>query len=141
MRLIQQIKVLRFRSLRDVEIKEVGSYTALVGKNSSGKSNVLRALDLFFNGHVDGGKPVDFERDFHTGAADRSRRKRTIRVEITFTIPPGFHVPKPIKHVSELGNSFTVSRTWELDRQGKVVDKIALAGGDTDPDKDEACRL
>lgn len=42
-----QIK--NYKSLRKVEIDEFGSLTILIGRNSSGKSNFLEALYLFFN--------------------------------------------------------------------------------------------
>jgi predicted ATPase len=41
-------KVQNYRSLKDVEI-DPSNLTILVGRNDSGKSNALKALDLFFN--------------------------------------------------------------------------------------------
>ncbi len=60
MKLIQQIKIENFRSIEIETIQNVGEFNILVGKNSSGKSNVLRALNLFFNGEVEpGNRPFD----------------------------------------------------------------------------------
>jgi predicted ATP-dependent endonuclease of OLD family len=44
---MEKIEIRNFRSLRDVIIKP-NNILALVGQNNSGKSNVLKALELFF---------------------------------------------------------------------------------------------
>jgi predicted ATPase len=46
---IKTIEIKNFKSLKDVEIKDIGDLTILIGANSSGKSNVMEALTLFFN--------------------------------------------------------------------------------------------
>jgi ABC-type lipoprotein export system ATPase subunit len=46
---ITKIQIKNFRSLRSVAIDNLGDLTIIIGENSSGKSNVLEALDLFFN--------------------------------------------------------------------------------------------
>lgn len=60
---IKRVKVINFRSLVDVDVA-LDDYTALVGVNDSGKSNLLRALNLFFNGQTDLGHPLNFASDF-----------------------------------------------------------------------------
>ncbi|MFG3262342.1 MULTISPECIES: AAA family ATPase [Streptomyces] len=39
---------IRFRSLRDAALEECGDLNVLIGKNNSGKSNLLSAIKLFF---------------------------------------------------------------------------------------------
>ncbi len=46
--LVTRIKVDRFRSIKDLELKLEGPLAVLVGSNESGKSNILLALDKFF---------------------------------------------------------------------------------------------
>jgi len=46
---IRQFSVKNYRSLRDVKLENIGNLTVLIGTNSSGKSNLLEALMLFFN--------------------------------------------------------------------------------------------
>jgi ABC-type branched-subunit amino acid transport system ATPase component len=46
---VLKARIRNFRSLRDVYIDQIGNMTILLGKNSSGKSNLLEALALFFN--------------------------------------------------------------------------------------------
>lgn len=51
---IETIRIRNFRSLREVLI-DAKALTVFVGCNDEGKSNLLRALDLFFNeGRRDG---------------------------------------------------------------------------------------
>jgi predicted ATP-dependent endonuclease of OLD family len=64
MRLIEHVKLSNFRSIESISI-EARELTAFIGTNGSGKSNVLRALNLFFNGAVEGGVGLDLRRDFH----------------------------------------------------------------------------
>ena len=45
---IQSVRVKNYRSIRDAELS-LGDITALVGRNGSGKSTFLSALDLFYN--------------------------------------------------------------------------------------------
>ncbi len=47
---IKSIKIKNFRSYKNEVIIEFGDLTAFVGKNDIGKSTVLEALDIFFNG-------------------------------------------------------------------------------------------
>ena len=45
---LKYLKLKNFRGYRDGEIK-FSDLTAFVGKNDSGKSTILEALDVFFN--------------------------------------------------------------------------------------------
>jgi len=47
---IKNVKIRNFRSYKNEVIIEFGDLTAFVGKNDIGKSTVLEALDIFFNG-------------------------------------------------------------------------------------------
>ena len=46
---INHLRIKNFRSLKDVELDELNNLNIFVGKNSSGKSNLVEALCLFFN--------------------------------------------------------------------------------------------
>ena len=46
---IKRVKIKGFRTFLDFEIDLKESLEIIVGANNSGKSNFLRALDLFFN--------------------------------------------------------------------------------------------
>lgn len=60
------------------------NYTVLAGENNSGKSNILRALNLFFNGVVDG-LPYEPNIDFPKNKTDlQSSSKTKITVTLTY---------------------------------------------------------
>lgn len=46
---IRKIRIKNFRSLRDVALEDIEDFNVLIGKNNSGKSNVLESLALFFS--------------------------------------------------------------------------------------------
>jgi ABC-type Mn2+/Zn2+ transport system ATPase subunit len=46
---IRQFKVKNYRSLQEVSLENIGDLAIFIGPNSSGKSNLLEALLLFFN--------------------------------------------------------------------------------------------
>jgi predicted ATP-dependent endonuclease of OLD family len=45
---IRSIEIKNYRSLHDVKMTELDDFVILIGKNGSGKSNILEALELFF---------------------------------------------------------------------------------------------
>ena len=46
---ISKIQIKNFKNLKNVVLSDLGNIVVLIGKNSSGKSNLLEALCLFFN--------------------------------------------------------------------------------------------
>lgn len=92
---ITRIKVRNFRSLVDAEIFPA-SYTALVGPNDSGKSNVLRALNLFFNQQTDVGQPLVFDLDYSQQASLRANRAKQIEIELEFQPPANYTDNAPV---------------------------------------------
>lgn len=60
---VKEIKVSGFRSLDDVVVKDIQDLSVVFGKNVSGRSNVLRALNLFFNNETHPGQEFDPELD------------------------------------------------------------------------------
>lgn len=87
---IQKIRIRNFRSLTDVSI-DVESLTVFVGCNDAGKSNILRALDLFFNG--DGNKyQLDWPRDFCGFARAGKGKAKEIKIALTFKLPDSYNV-------------------------------------------------
>ena len=61
--IITSIRIKNFRSIKNALIK-VKDMNIFVGLNDVGKSNVLKALNLFFNGNTDYDTPFDFKKDF-----------------------------------------------------------------------------
>jgi len=45
---IREFEIRNYRSLKELKMDDLGDFIILVGKNGSGKSNILEALELFF---------------------------------------------------------------------------------------------
>ena len=60
---ISSIRIKNFRSIRN-ELITSKDFNIFVGLNDAGKSNVLKALNLFFTGETDYGKKFSFSNDF-----------------------------------------------------------------------------
>ncbi|MCA9642381.1 MAG: AAA family ATPase, partial [Myxococcales bacterium] len=140
MQLIRKIEIRGFRSLYRVDLQGVGALTALVGPNSCGKSNVLRALSLFFNGELEPGVPLDFARD-HYEENPRIRQRKQIEVSVEIELPARFRVRNEFAPLRSLGARFRLRRSWDLDKQKRPREHLgASVDGKPVADGDEACR-
>lgn len=83
---IESISIKNFRSIRN-EVIEAKNMNIFVGLNDVGKSNILKALNLFFNGQTDYGVEFDFKKDFSYLFPKSSHRTKEIVIEIKFSIP------------------------------------------------------
>lgn len=80
------IKIKNFRSLREVVVN-AEELTVFVGCNDEGKSNLLRALDLFFNGNKSGGYEFDWAKDFCAIAKTPKNKAEQIEIVVVFNLP------------------------------------------------------
>lgn len=92
---IKHIKVVNFRSLTDASVS-LEDYTALAGLNDSGKSNLFRALNLFFNGQTDIGHDLVFANDFSQHAKKIAKKAPQIEIEIEFAPPVNYADSGPV---------------------------------------------
>lgn len=88
--MISRISIRNFRSIANEDI-DANWITTFVGANDAGKSNVLRALNLFFNGRTAADEPFEFARDYNQFAAVRQRKAPQIEITIVFDLPDGYH--------------------------------------------------
>jgi len=90
---INKLSIRNFRSIANLDINTC-DLNILVGQNDEGKSNVLRALDLFFNY----GKGYDFEwdRDYCAFALKRKQKAEEITIEIVVSPPQSFAKKDPV---------------------------------------------
>jgi len=130
MRLISEVDITGFRSLRSVKKVQFGDFTALAGLNNSGKSNVLRALNAFFNGETDPGQSLRVDHDYYKPDLGRKKAKE-ISVSVTFTLPDHFRFRKGLEHVGELlgARTFKIMKTW---KRGMREPKYVLGGKEMD---------
>lgn len=96
--IITNIKIEKFRSCRSVEVSECGNFNILAGRNNSGKSNILRALSLFFKNEVEENVILDLSRDCNS----REKEKKKISISITFKLNEKLKIQQTIQDVVEL---------------------------------------
>lgn len=84
--LIKTIQIKNFRSIRAAKI-DCRNMNIFVGQNDVGKSNVLKALNLFFNGKTDYETEFDFKHDFSYYFPKSGHNTREIVISIDFLIP------------------------------------------------------
>lgn len=109
MKLIKTIRISYLRSIHRLRVTPVGDLTVFSGANDVGKSNLLKALNLFFNNEIDWKTELDFYQDFSLRRLDEVRResikgKQFIRIDIEFL--------RPSNYKGSLPPTFTVTKTW-----------------------------
>jgi predicted ATPase len=87
--MIRQITITNFRSVNKQSFY-AEEITTFVGKNDAGKSNILRALNLFFNNHTDSQEPFSFSSDFNINARVYKQRAKEIVVELVLKLPRSY---------------------------------------------------
>lgn len=112
--LIKQIEITNFRSIKHTII-DCSSYNLFCGQNDVGKSNVLKALNLFFNQETDFQTPFNFFTDYNKYAlaeAQSSKKgKQFIRIKVTFNTPRSYR--------SIPNQTFYIEKTYDRnDRSG-----------------------
>jgi AAA15 family ATPase/GTPase len=110
MKYIDKVEIRFFRSIKDSKIENLKDLNIFSGKNDSGKSNVLKALDLFFNT-----QKSSFQFDYNKERLQEVRQdsikgKQFISVKVHFLNPGGFN---------SLPDKFYLMRTW--DRTGAMI--------------------
>jgi hypothetical protein len=91
MKIIKSIRIKYFRSIHNTTRGNVVSINidhinVFVGQNDAGKSNVIRALNLFFNNECEHGEIFDFHKDF--SIQRRGKKGENSRIEIELIIQP-----------------------------------------------------
>lgn len=123
-RLLTGFEIENFRSIRRLRVEELDSYAPIIGLNSSGKSNILRALNLFFNGHLDEVRtPLELERDYPDSLRKSGKRQRVavaVRFNTSAVQPRG---AEQYLKSSGFAESLVIQREWTRAPQtGLLVD-------------------
>ncbi len=115
MEFIKTAQISKFRSIGDVELAQLGDFSVLVGLNNSGKSNLLKAIHLFFTDRVEPDLPLEFSRDFFRRDLTSKKRKR-ISIELEFSLPTAFKFRKGLELTERLlGKNFKIRKEWGPD--------------------------
>ena len=87
---IEKVKIQNFRSIQDIEI-EPNYLTALIGSNSAGKTNILKALNILL------GETYPTERAFTRDDFHKRDLNQTILIQVSFSEP----IPCRLKSVAD----------------------------------------
>ncbi|MEZ6928717.1 MULTISPECIES: ATP-dependent endonuclease [unclassified Aeromonas] len=113
MKLIKNVEIGYFRSIYKESIDCDSDLNIVFGRNDSGKSNVLRALNLFFNGQTNPNKVFDFAMDLcqarRVEASSKRDARKFVYIKLTFNSPSGW--------TKSLGSTFYVKKIWSLQKQ------------------------
>lgn len=112
MRIIDSIEINYFRSIYQSKLKNLDDLNVFIGGNDSVKSNVLRALNLFFNNEISDFEEFSFLEDVTHSRQDEAKEAKgrlTIWIKVTFnnfenwkTLPEKFSVKKVWNRYAEL---------------------------------------
>jgi len=110
MLLIDQIEIAYFRSIYKDSLNNCADTNIIFGRNDSGKSNILRALNLFFNNNtspdLDFNFPQDFNHSRRAEAGGDGDIRKFVYVKIWFNTPNTWR--------PSLGNRFWVKKQWSI---------------------------
>lgn len=136
MRIIEKIEISKFRSFGELETIETFDLNVFSGSNDSGKSNLLKALNLFFTGQSDLNVRYNSESDFNKWFRDNNvRGQRLIEIKVFVAkgnygdkigINKGF-IAKKIFRVDGGSDIFIYSRKNELIELGTLSHRKANA--------------
>ena len=105
-RIISSVELQNFRSIRKSGPIVLGSSNAIFGLNSCGKSNVLRALNWFFNDSVDG-QPISLATDT---TYSKKRPRKEIKVTVCFNPKVLKSLPTSLKKKWNPSTEFSISK-------------------------------
>lgn len=114
--MIKSIEIKYFRSIYQAKITDIKDINIITGKNDVGKSNFIRAMNLFFNNCINVPDDFDFYENFNLKRLTESKtrkRKQQIVISITFERGKGY--------TRTLPDSFTITKRWYRDSNEPIV--------------------
>lgn len=106
MKIISKIEISYFRSTYSVSLKGVNDLNVFIGGNDSGKSNILKALNLFFNNKTEHEQDFSFLEDLTRKREQEARDAKgraTIWMKVHFNNFLGWR---------SLPDEFVIKKTW-----------------------------
>lgn len=123
MEIIKSVQIRKFRSLKSITKKlDFTDLNIFVGKNDQGKSNILRALNLFFNNETDMDSRFRFSEDYcyHSNTGKGTRHE--IRIDLVIDPPKRrFKHAKPLKWTKRWRQDGSVIEERKYIEDGKIL--------------------
>lgn len=116
MQIISKIEVNYFRSIYSVTLSKNNDINVLIGGNDSGKSNILKALNLFFNNATELSTPFNFFDDL---SRLREKEARTAKGRASVWIKVTFN---NFLNWKSLPKEFTIKKSWNRYDDRPTVD-------------------
>jgi AAA15 family ATPase/GTPase len=120
MKIIEQIEIKNFRSFGNrtgetTKVIKINELNILSGANDSGKSNILRALNLFFNSKTNLEDFFDFDNDFFKKESKDKQdiKEELVTIKIWFINTKNRKKNKKNPSSTYLPEKFWVSRKWK----------------------------
>ena len=112
MRLIEKVEVAYFRSVYKDQIDHCSDTNIIFGRNDAGKSNLLRALNLFFNNQTSPATPFRFDRDLNHSRRAEAEAPASVNVRKFIYVKIWFKTPTNWR--ASLGERFWVKKQWSV---------------------------
>lgn len=117
-KMIEKIEIKYFRSIYHISLNKLDIINIITGKNDVGKSNILRALNLFFNNCINKQGDYIFSRDFNYKRLEEVRKEtikgqQFIQIKITFNRGNQFEKTLPQR--------FTITKKWVRDSETPII--------------------
>lgn len=106
MKIISKVEINYFRSVYSCNLLHCNDVNVLIGGNDSGKSNILKALNLFFNNQTELNTPFNFYDDLsrlREKEARSAKGRAFLWIKVTFNNFLGW---------KSLPSQFSIKRTW-----------------------------
>lgn len=113
---IHDLSIRNFRGIKELTNLKIGDINSFVGKNDSGKSNILKALELFFSEKLD-------THDIYKGIQDGEKTEITIR----------FNPPFKINDLAtDAEDKIHIKKTFEFSSSGRTKSEVFYVCNDID---------
>ncbi|MDO4227346.1 ATP-dependent endonuclease [Neisseria sp.] len=136
MKIINRIETNYFRSVYSVDLKRIEDFNILIGNNDSGKSNILKSLNLFFNNETELGQPFYFPDDLTRKREKEvrdSKGRATIWMKIYFnnflgwkSLPQEFVIKKVWNRYAEYPETIYPSNISNATMIAKFMNKLSF---------------
>lgn len=106
-KLIEKVEIYRFRSIGHEFIK-LAPITIFSGANNSGKSNILKALNLFFNKETTLKTPYEYSKDYNKFFRGKMGGVRKVKITVYFygvgnaALKNNFHIERVFSGADEI---------------------------------------
>ena len=114
MRFIHGFRITDFRSIASCELAGIGDVVPIVGLNGSGKSNLLRALNLFFNDYIEGEDRLDLSRDFREPGR-KAKKRISIEVDLSYGTGLRKEFEDALQEIAGGSSDITLRKVFSID--------------------------